>query len=65
MNQSETREEQRDNGGVQVIARAAKILRVLASHPDGLSLSQIAREVDLARSTVNRIVAALEDEYFI
>jgi DNA-binding IclR family transcriptional regulator len=47
---------------VQVIARAAAILRALEQQPAGLSLGQIAREVGLARSTVQRIVAALEAE---
>jgi DNA-binding IclR family transcriptional regulator len=65
MVQSEIRGEQRDNGGVQVIARAAEILRALKGHPEGLSLSQIAREVGLARSTVHRIVGALEAERFV
>ncbi len=61
----EAKEEQRDSGGVQVIARAAKILRALVGHPEGQSLSQIAREVGLARSTVHRIVLALESEHFV
>ncbi len=65
MVQSEINGEQRDNGGVQVIARAAEILRALKGHPEGLSLSQIAREVGLARSTVHRIVSALEAERFV
>jgi DNA-binding IclR family transcriptional regulator len=47
---------------VQVIARAAAILRALEDTPHGLSLGQIARKVELARSTVQRIVAALEAE---
>jgi DNA-binding IclR family transcriptional regulator len=47
---------------VQVIARAAAILRALEDEADGLSLAQIARRVSLARSTVQRIVAALEAE---
>ena len=47
---------------VQVIARAAAILRALEDMPHGLSLGQIARKVELARSTVQRIVAALEAE---
>ncbi len=47
---------------VQVIARAAAILRALEDTPHGLSLGQIARKVTLARSTVQRIVAALEAE---
>jgi DNA-binding IclR family transcriptional regulator len=47
---------------VQVIARAAAILRSLEVEPMGLSLGQIAQRVGLARSTVQRIVAALEAE---
>ncbi|MCX7931808.1 MAG: IclR family transcriptional regulator [Rhodovarius sp.] len=47
---------------VQVIARAAAILRTLGSEQEGLSLGQIAARVGLARSTVQRIVAALEAE---
>jgi DNA-binding IclR family transcriptional regulator len=43
--------------GIQVIARAASILRTLENHPDGLSLGQIAKSVDLARSTVQRMTA--------
>ena len=53
------------SGGIQVIARAAEILRVLQREPDGLSLSQIAKAVGLARSTVQRIVAALVREDFV
>ena len=49
----------------QVISRAANILRILKEHPKGLSLSQIAKEVSLARSTVQRIVTTLEQEEFI
>lgn len=52
-------------GGIQVIARAAAILRTLEDHPGGLSLGQIAKSVDLARSTVQRIVAALAAEDFV
>ena len=47
---------------VQVIARAAAILRALEEQPAGLSLGQIAQRVELARSTVQRIVAALAAE---
>ncbi len=47
---------------VQVIARAADILRALEGVPDGLSLGQIAQKVGLARSTVQRITGALEAE---
>ncbi len=65
MVQSESKSEQREYGGVQVIARAAEILRALKGRPEGLSLSQIAKEVGLARSTVHRIVSALEAEHFV
>jgi DNA-binding IclR family transcriptional regulator len=50
---------------VQVIARAAAILRALEDEAEGLSLGQIAQRVNLARSTVQRIVAALEAEKFL
>jgi len=48
--------------GIQVIARAAKMLRVLQSHPGGLSQAEIGEQVGMARSTVSRILNALEDE---
>ena len=57
--------EQRRSGTIQVIARAAEILRTLERHPGGLTLSQIAREVGLPRSTVQRIIATLEEERFV
>ena len=47
---------------VQVIARAAAILRALEGENAGLSLAQIAQRVNLARSTVQRIVASLAAE---
>jgi DNA-binding IclR family transcriptional regulator len=47
---------------IQVIARAAAILRNLAEHPKGQSLGQIAKALNLPRSTVQRIVAALAAE---
>ena len=53
------------SGGIQVIARAAAILRVLERQPDGLSLGQIAKAAGLSRSTVQRIVAALAMENFV
>jgi len=53
------------NDGIQVIARAAKILYTLKDHPNGLSLGQIAQLVGLPRSTVQRIVLALEKEGLI
>lgn len=49
-------------GGVQVVSRTAAIMRALSAHPGGLSLTDIANEVDLPRSTVQRLVTALEIE---
>lgn len=46
--------------GVQVIRRATSILRLLAGHPAGLSLGAIAAAIALPRSTVQRIVDALQ-----
>jgi DNA-binding IclR family transcriptional regulator len=57
--------EERGSNGIQVLARAGSILRTLESHPNGLSLGQIAKSVGLARSTVQRIVAALMTEDFV
>ena len=52
-------------GGIQVIARAARVLRAIEDRPDGLSLGQIAKKVGLPRSTVQRIVGALSTEGFV
>ena len=46
--------------GRQVISRAAAVLRALAEDNNGQSLGQIAKKTDLPRTTVHRIVAALE-----
>jgi DNA-binding IclR family transcriptional regulator len=54
-----------DKGGIQVIARAAAVLRSLRNEPNGLSLGEIALRVALPRSTVQRIVAALMDERWL
>jgi len=51
--------------GVQVIARAAEMLRRLAAEPEGLPLGDLANKVGLPRSTVHRIVRALVDEGFV
>lgn len=52
----------RKSQGIQVIARAADVLRALAASTAPLSLGQIAGRVGLPRSTVQRIVAALAEE---
>src|SRR5262245_23467737 len=56
----------RAQNGVQVIERAARILRELAEFPDdGLSLNSLAERSGLARSTVHRLVVALQAESFV
>lgn len=51
--------------GIQVISRAAALLREVSANPDGLSLGQLAAATGLARSTVQRIVNALESEHLV
>jgi len=51
--------------GVQVIARAAAVLRTLENEADGLSLGKIAQRTNLSRSTVQRIVDALSEEQLL
>lgn len=55
----------RAQNSVQVIARAADILRALEGEPDGLSLAQIASRVGMARSTVHRLAVGLANEGFV
>ena len=51
--------------GIQVIARAASILREVVANSDGMSLGQLATATGLARSTVQRNVDALEIECLV
>ncbi len=51
-----------DAAGVQVLARAAEILRTLHSSPAGLTQAEVGERIGLARSTVHRLLNALEDE---
>lgn len=55
-----------DHRGIQVIHRAAEILRTMHGNDEtGLSLAQIAQRIGLPRSTVHRILTALESERFV
>ncbi len=54
-----------DRSGIQVISRAASILRVLKDAQSGMSLGKIAEQVGLPRSTVQRITSALAEESFV
>lgn len=57
--------EKSSRNGIQVIARAAAVLRALKSNQSGMSLGQIAEIVGLPRSTVQRIVGALQAERLV
>jgi len=59
------KDDEQSRSGIQVIARAASILRVLRDHTEGMSLGQIAEKVELPRSTVQRIVGALQRERLV
>jgi len=48
--------------GIQAIARAAAVLRALEGEPRGLALGELAAAVQLPKSTVHRLAAALADE---
>lgn len=65
LDQAESRGDEHRVGGIQVIARAAAVMRALGEHPKGLSLAAIAQLVNLPRSTVQRIVGALEVEELV
>jgi DNA-binding IclR family transcriptional regulator len=54
-----------DPSGIRVISRAAEILKLVGQHPEGLTLREIADRTHLPRSTVQRIVSALDDENFL
>ncbi len=51
--------------GVQVLARASEILRLLNSYPTGLTQTDVGERLGLARSTVSRLLMALEAEGFV
>jgi DNA-binding IclR family transcriptional regulator len=61
------RDEEKDQrNGVQVLARAATILRLLAADSSGgLTFSELVTRSGLPRTTVHRIRGALEHEEFI
>jgi DNA-binding IclR family transcriptional regulator len=56
---------EQEPSSVQVVARAAAILRQLGGAPRGRSLAEIAAAVGLPRSTVHRLVKALEQEQLV
>lgn len=48
--------------GAQAIIRAIRLLKAVAAHEEGSSLTELASELDLSPSTTHRILAALESE---
>jgi DNA-binding IclR family transcriptional regulator len=50
---------------MRMIARAAEVMRALAQGRGNMSLGQIAKATKLPRSTVQRLVGALEAEGFV
>jgi DNA-binding IclR family transcriptional regulator len=54
-----------DRGGIQSIARATSVLRALGQRRQSMSLGEIARVVGLPRSTVQRLVQALQQERLV
>ncbi len=47
---------------IQSVERAFKVLRCIAKHPKGISLTAITKEVALARTTTLRLLTTLESE---
>jgi DNA-binding IclR family transcriptional regulator len=54
-----------ERDSIQVLSRSFAILRALEGATEGLSLSQIAERTGLPRSSVHRLVRALDQEGFV
>jgi DNA-binding IclR family transcriptional regulator len=52
-------------GQIRIVSRVALIIRLLARHPRGLTLGEISKESSLPKSTVQRLVDALDYERFV
>ncbi len=53
------------SGSVQSLSRAFALLRLLAAHPTGISLSDAAQKLSLAPSTAHRLLTAMANERFV
>jgi len=51
--------------GIQVIARAAELLRALGSNPSGLTIRELTARSGLPRSTTQRLIQTLRAEGFV
>ena len=59
------KDNENSRGGIQVIARAASILRTLRDTQSGMSLGQIAERVGLPRSTTYHLLHAMAAQSFV
>lgn len=55
----QTPEKETDRGGVQSVARIFELIEVLAAHPAGAGLQNLAAEAHLAKSTAHRLLGSL------
>ena len=53
------------NGRLQTADRALQVLQVFGTHPEGLTVSEIATRLGLHRSTASRLVSTLEARGFL
>lgn len=49
----------------QTLHRGLRVLEVLADAPDGLTVTQLAKSLDMSRTVVYRLVVTLEDHAFV
>ena len=54
--------ERSPQSGSQTLERGLRVLRVLAEHPDGLSVSELAGALDTHRAGIYRLVGPLVDQ---
>lgn len=50
---------------MQPVIRALAVLKTLAAHPEGLSLSGLSHELDVPQGSMHRLLAVLEGENFV
>lgn len=51
--------------GAQTLRRGLGVLEAVAGHPDGVALSELARELGASRSTVHRFLSTLADMGYV
>jgi DNA-binding IclR family transcriptional regulator len=60
-----SREGAQEVPGMKALERAVRVLDILAEHPAGLSLSELAKTSGVPMTTLHRILAVLKDSLFI